>query len=158
MPTAALRGEGTSRYFVEKAYPAVADFTLLRAIATTLEEVYADSESAIHIGAIYTTDSFAAETEEFLRHWQSRNLLGIEMETSVIYNIPGLYGMKATAIHIVSDKPVAKKNFPHPIPEEDQKPETRLQGPVDRGPGQAYHTYLRPRKMRGVLTVSREAS
>ncbi len=120
MPTAALRGEGTSRYFVEKAYPAVADFTLLRAIATTLEEVYADSESAIHIGAIYTTDSFAAETKEFLMHWKSKNLLGIEMETSVIYTIAGLYGMRAAAIHIVSDNPVAKKSLFHPIPEEDK--------------------------------------
>jgi len=120
VPTAALRGEGTSRYFVDEAYPAVADFTLLRAIATTLEEVYADSESAIHIGAIYTTDSFAAETKEFLRHWKSRNLLGIEMETSVIYTIAGLYGMRAAAIHIVSDNPVAKKSLFHSIPVEDK--------------------------------------
>ncbi len=121
LPTAALRGEGASKYFIEETYPAVADFRLLRVVSSTLEDVYADSDIDIHIGPIYTTDSFAAETKEFLELWRSRNLLGVEMETSAIFTVASVYGMKAAAIHVVSDNPVAKKSFFDPLPESDKK-------------------------------------
>lgn len=120
VPTAALRGEGASRYFVDESYPAVADFGLLRAVASTLEEVYAGKDVDIHYGAIYTTDSFAAETDEFLEEWGSRNLIGIEMETSAIYTVAGLVGIRAAAFHVVSDNPVAEKSFFHPFTEEEK--------------------------------------
>lgn len=121
VPTAALRGEGSSRYFIEDSYPAVADFGLLRAMSKVLDEVYVDSDIGIHYGPIYTTDSFAAETREFLELWRSRNLLGIEMETSVIYVISSLFGIRAAAVHVVSDNPLTKKSFFDPIPDADKE-------------------------------------
>lgn len=121
VPTAALRGEGTSKYFIEESYPAVADFGLLRTMSLTLDEVYDDHDLDIHYGPIYTTDSFAAETQEFLELWRSRNLLGIEMETSAIYVIASLFGMKAAAVHVVSDNPVVKKSFFDPLTDADKK-------------------------------------
>ena len=120
VPTAALRGEGSTRYFVDEIYPAVADFGLLRAMSSTLEEVYVDCDVNAYYGPIYTTDSFAAETKEFLELWRSRNLLGIEMETSAIYTVASLYGIRAAAIHIVSDNPLTEKSFFDPIPDEDR--------------------------------------
>ncbi len=120
VPTAALRGEGASRYFVDESYPAVADFGLLSAVASTLDEVYAGKDIDIHYGAIYTTDSFAAETDEFLEEWGSRNLIGIEMETSAIYTVAGLVGIRAAAFHVVSDNPVAERSFFHPFTEEEK--------------------------------------
>lgn len=120
VPTGAFRGEGASRYFIDEAYPAVADFSLLRTLASTLDEVYANSGISIYYGQIYTTDSFASETEEFLRHWRSKNLLGIEMETSAIYTVASLHGLRASAVHIVSDNPIIQKTFFHTIPEEDK--------------------------------------
>ena len=120
VPTGAFRGEGASRYFIDESYPAVADFGLLRTLASTLEEVYANSGISIYYGPVYTTDSFASETEEFLTHWRSKNLLGIEMETSAIYTVASLYGLHAAAAHVVSDNPVAEKSFFHTIPEEDK--------------------------------------
>ena len=120
VPTSAFRGEGASRYFIDESYPAVADFSLLRTLASTLEEVYANSGISIYYGPIYTTDSFASETEEFLTHWRSKNLLGIEMETSAIYTVASLYGLHAAAVHVVSDNPVTEKSFFHTIPEEDK--------------------------------------
>jgi uridine phosphorylase len=120
VPTAALRGEGSTRYFVDEIYPAVADFGLLRAMSSTLEEVYVDCDVNAYYGPIYTTDSFAAETKEFLELWRSRNLLGIEMETSAIYTVASLYGIRAAAIHVVSDNPLTEKSFFDPIPDEDR--------------------------------------
>ena len=111
VPTAAFRGEGASQYFVDKAYPAVADFRLLQTISTVLENAFKDSETELHYGPIYTTDAFAAETKEFLEEWSARKLLGIEMETSAIYVLSSLYGIQAASIHIVSDNPVMHKSF-----------------------------------------------
>lgn len=121
VPIAAVRGEGASRYFVEDAYPAIADFGLTRALALTLEEVFAVSDIKFYFGPIYTTDSFAAETLEFLEQWKSKNLLGIEMETSTIYTLAALYNIKATSVHIVSDNPVTAKTFFHTLPDEDKE-------------------------------------
>jgi uridine phosphorylase len=121
VPIAAVRGEGASKYFVEDEYPAVADFGLTRALASTLEEVFAGSDIKFYYGPIYTTDSFAAETLEFLEHWKSKNLLGIEMETSTIYTLATLLGIQATSVHIVSDNPVTAKTFFHTLPDEDRK-------------------------------------
>ncbi len=119
VPTAAFRGEGASKYFVDEAYPAVADFKLLRTVSAVLESAFRDTEVGLHYGPIYTTDAFAAETKEFLEAWSERQLLGIEMETSAIYVLASLYGMKAASIHIVSDNPVMKKSFFDKLVEED---------------------------------------
>jgi uridine phosphorylase len=119
VPTAALRGEGALKYFIDEAYPAVADFMLLRTISAVLENVFRETETGLHYGPIYTTDSFAAETKEFLEEWSARRLLGIEMETSAIYTLASLYGMKAASIHIVSDNPVMEKSFFDKLGEED---------------------------------------
>ena len=66
VPTAALRGEGASKYYVDEAYPTVADFRLLRIISAVIEKAFLDTETELHYGPIYTTDAFAAETREFL--------------------------------------------------------------------------------------------
>ena len=87
LPTAANRGDGASQYFMDEAYPAVADFFLLEKLAYKLENVCSDQDINIYCGPIYTTDSFAAETREFLEYWGSQKLLGIDMETSAIYVI-----------------------------------------------------------------------
>lgn len=121
VPTAAYRGDGASRYFVEEAYPAAADFSLLLEFHSVLNEFCEACEIDVHYGPIFTTDSFAAETKDFLEIWQSKNLLGIEMETSAIYTVASLYGIKAVAVHVVSDNPVAEKSFFHKIPEEDNR-------------------------------------
>nr|MBC8498821.1 hypothetical protein [Candidatus Bathyarchaeota archaeon] len=62
----------------------------------------------------------AAETDEFLELWRSRNLLGIEMETSVVYTIAALYGMKAVSFHVVSDNPLLKKSFFDPLTDDEK--------------------------------------
>ncbi|MGD2201253.1 MAG: hypothetical protein PVJ38_06465 [Candidatus Bathyarchaeota archaeon] len=120
-PTAAVRGEGASKYFVDEPYPAVADFGLLRQLASVLEESFRGTDVDVYYGPIYTTDSFAAETPEFLELWGSRNIHGIEMETSAIYVIASLYGLKAASVHIVSDNPMVRQSFFDPVPDEAQR-------------------------------------
>lgn len=127
VPTGAYRGEGASRYFVEDAYPAVADFDLLRKMWEILEEA-CKAGIKVHYGVIYTTDSFASETEEFLERWRGRNLIGIEMETSAIYTISRLHDLRALAVHVVSDNPVIGKTLFHTLSEEDKGRVKRAKG------------------------------
>lgn len=120
VPTGAARGEGASKYHAEEWYPAVASFELLRAAALILEEAFSGLGVNVHYGIIYTTDSFAAETREFLERLGEMNIIGIEMETSAIFTIASLQGKTAAAIHIVSDNPIVGKSLVDPLPPEDK--------------------------------------
>lgn len=119
MPTAAVRGEGASKYHAEEWYPAVASFRVLRKAATIAEKRFSKLGVNVHYGLIYTTDSFAAETRDFLQKLEKRNIIGIEMETSAIFTIANLQGMNAVAIHVVSDNPIVGKSLVEPLPPED---------------------------------------
>ena len=120
VPTGAVRGEGGSKYHAEEWYPAVADFDLMRKAAPILEEAFTKLGVNLHYGIIYTTDSFAAETRDFLEKLQKMNIIGIEMETSAIFTIASLQGRKAVAIDIVSDNPLIGKSLVDPLPSEDK--------------------------------------
>ncbi|MCW4021019.1 MAG: hypothetical protein NWF14_07330, partial [Candidatus Bathyarchaeota archaeon] len=74
----------------------------------------------VHYGVIYTTDSFAAETKEFLQKLQKMHIIGIEMETSSIFTIANLQSMNVMAIHVVSDNPIIGKSLVDPLPPEDK--------------------------------------
>jgi len=119
IPTAAIRGEGASKYHAEEWYPAVANFDLLRKAAPIAEETFSKMGVNVHYGIICTTDSFAAETREFLEKLQKRHIIGIEMETSAIFTIANLQGMSVIAIHIVSDNPMVGKSLVEPLSPED---------------------------------------
>ena len=62
-------------------------------------------------GRIFTTDSLAAETVEFLTALSTQNFLGIEMETSALYTVARVSGMDAVAAHVVSDLPLQGKSL-----------------------------------------------
>ena len=120
VPTGAVRGEGASKYHAEEWFPAVASFELVRTAAPILEEAFSGLGVKVHYGIIYTTDSFAAETREFLERLGEMNIIGIEMETSAIFTIARLQGKRVVAIHVVSDNPLVGKSLVEPLPLEDK--------------------------------------
>jgi len=121
VPTGAVRGEGVSKYFIEENYPAVADYGLTKILSNTLDQTYRKCDINIHHVPIFTTDSFTAETPEFLEQWKSNDLLGIEMETSVMYVLGSLFAMKIASFHVVSYNPVTKLRFFDPVSEGDKE-------------------------------------
>jgi len=120
VPTGAVRGEGASKYHAKEWYPAVASFELLRTADPILEEAFSRLGVNVHYGIIYTTDSFAAETREFLGNLAKMNIIGIEMKTSDIFTIANLQGKHVVAIHVVSDNPIVGKSLVEPLPAEDK--------------------------------------
>jgi uridine phosphorylase len=96
---AAMRGEGTSGYYVDEKFIPVCDFYLTRLLA----EVAGDMDIRHHIGIIYTTDAILRETRELINKLEKMNVLGIDMVTSIFSTICHLNGKRAASILVVAD-------------------------------------------------------
>ena len=77
----------------------VADFGLLRAAADSADDV----DSAVHLGLIFSTDSYYHPRMDLMRRMADYGVLAVEMETSALYTLAAKYGRKALAVCTVSD-------------------------------------------------------
>jgi purine-nucleoside phosphorylase len=82
-------------------YAPVADFGLLRAAVESAEARV--QEAAVHVGLIFSGDSFYATRPELMTRFVAHGVLGIEMETSALYTLAARYERKALAICTVAD-------------------------------------------------------
>ncbi|MBR5479149.1 MAG: nucleoside phosphorylase [Clostridia bacterium] len=63
IPSAAIRGDGTSREYLTEDYPAVADFTLTQSLYNAAQRICSGKEGdRVHVGVIQSKDSFYGET------------------------------------------------------------------------------------------------
>jgi purine-nucleoside phosphorylase len=79
-------------------YAPVADFGLLRAAADA-----AGDRSDLHVGLIFSIDSFYSTRPELMTRMVEHGVLAIEMEASALYTIAAAEGRRALAICTVSD-------------------------------------------------------
>lgn len=107
----AERGDGASGYFSPIYDPATADQEFLDQVRPLLQASANEEGYQLFEGRIFTTDSMAAETVEFLTALQTRGFLGIEMETSALYVVARCAGMRAVAAHVISDLPLEGKTL-----------------------------------------------
>jgi purine-nucleoside phosphorylase len=82
-------------------YAPVADFGLLRAAVEAAEA--GAHGAAVHVGLIFSGDSFYASRPELMTRFVEHGVLGIEMEASALYTLAARYGRTALAISTVSD-------------------------------------------------------
>jgi purine-nucleoside phosphorylase len=82
-------------------YAPVADFGLLRAAAAAAED--AQLSVGVHVGLIYSSDSFYAARPELVTRMAEYGVLAIEMEASALYTIAAGLGRRALCIATVSD-------------------------------------------------------
>ena len=82
-------------------YAPVADFGLLRAAydAATAQ----DLDEAVHVGLIYSSDSFYPARPELSARMVEYGVLAVEMEASALYTIAAGFGRQALAVCTVSD-------------------------------------------------------
>jgi len=104
---AAVRLEGTSRQYVVDGYPASADYEVMLALIQAAENL----GLRYHVGITASTDSFYVGqgrkgfreyswsfSEKILSDLQSMNVLNFEMETSAIFTLASIYGLRAGAV------------------------------------------------------------
>ena len=99
IPTAAVRDEGTTRYYAPKKYPAVADYRVVAALAKAAR----NAGNTVHTGIIRTTDGFYASqrVEEFVQQYHDLGVLSVEQEVAAILTIASSRGCYAGATLLV---------------------------------------------------------
>jgi purine-nucleoside phosphorylase len=87
-------------------YAPVADFGLLRAAydaSTRLDATGAGGDQTVHVGLIFSSDSFYAARPELTQRMVDYGVLAVEMEASALYTLAARRGRRALAICTVSD-------------------------------------------------------
>jgi len=98
--TGALRGEGTSPYYVARNFSTVAHPEIVDALKRAAE----DLRVRYHLGWIFTTDALFQETPELIAQLTQQNVSSIDMVTSAFLTIAQVRNKKAGAILAVSDE------------------------------------------------------
>lgn len=98
--TGAIRGEGTTSYYVPKNFSTVAHPDIARALQQAAESL----RVRYHLGRIFTTDALFQETPELIQELNEQNVSSIDMVTSSFLTIGQLRQKKAGAILAVSDE------------------------------------------------------
>jgi len=98
--TGALRGDGTSRYYVAENFSTVADPSVVAALKRAAE----DLKVHCHLGWIFTTDALFQETPELIHQLNQQNVSSIDMVTSTFLTVAQVRGKKAGAVLAVSDE------------------------------------------------------
>jgi purine-nucleoside phosphorylase len=88
-------------------YAPVADFTLLRAAYDVAQGL--SSEHAVHVGLIFSSDSFYSPRPELVERMTEYGVLAVEMEASSLYTLAAQFGRRALAVCTVSDHLITKE-------------------------------------------------
>jgi uridine phosphorylase len=110
--TGAIRGEGTTSYYVPKNFSTVANADIVAALKAAAENLNVRH----HLGWIFTTDALFQETPELIQELNEQKVTSIDMVTSTFLTIAQLRKKKAGAILAVSDECLyGKFGFRDPI-------------------------------------------
>lgn len=110
--TGALRGEGTTSYYVPKNFSTLSHPEIVRA----LTEAAKGLKLRYHLGRVYTTDALFQETPELIEELEQQRISGIDMVTSTFLTVAQVRHKKAGAILAVSDECLkGKMGFRDPV-------------------------------------------
>jgi uridine phosphorylase len=98
--TGAIRGEGTTGYYVPKNFSTLAHPDIVRGLQQAAESL----QVRYHLGRIFTTDALFQETPELIQELREQNVSSIDMVTSTFLTIAQLREKKAGAMLAVSDE------------------------------------------------------
>lgn len=98
--TGALRGDGTSRYYVAENFSTIADAGIVAALSKAADAL----NVRYHLGWIFTTDALFQETPQLIEQLRQQNISSIDMVTSTFLTIAQVRGKKAGAVLAVSDE------------------------------------------------------
>jgi len=98
--TGAIRGEGTTSYYVPRNFSTVAHPEIVKALQRAAETL----KVRYHLGWNFTTDALFQETPELIEELNQQQVSSIDMVTSTFLTIAQLRKKKAGAILAVSDE------------------------------------------------------
>lgn len=98
--TGAVRGDGTSRYYVAENFSTLAHPDIVKA----LQQAAKSLGVRCHLGWIFTTDALFQETPELIWQLNQQNVSSIDMVTSTFLTISQVRGKRGGAVLAVSDE------------------------------------------------------
>jgi uridine phosphorylase len=93
-----LRNDGTSAAYAHPGYPAVPDLPIAMSLSRNAERLAAGLEFRVYSGINATDDAFYAETPEWIRELSRLGVLNVEMESSALFIVARLRGLRAGMI------------------------------------------------------------
>lgn len=108
VPSAAIRGEGTSRHYLPHEFPAIP------ASSVNLYCIGAVRKIGLtpRFGIVYTTDRRLWEfDDEFINYLRNQRILAIEMELATLFSVAYRYEVPIGSIMLVSDMPLQKRGI-----------------------------------------------
>lgn len=91
----AVRDDGASNTYVDAVYPAIPDTDLLIRVI----ECAKDAGYRYHVGIARSHDSFYIDDEEEVsKFWAEKGVIGSDMETSALFTVGRLRGLKTASI------------------------------------------------------------
>ena len=108
IPSAAIRGEGTSRHYLPPEFPAIpASSVNLFCIGAVKKTGFTP-----RCGIVYTTDRRLWEFDDkFVRYLREQRILAIEMELATLFSVAYKYEVPIGSIMLVSDMPLQKRGI-----------------------------------------------
>lgn len=103
LPSAAIRGEGTSNDYFPPEIPALPAFNLQRAVSSNIRDFGKDYWT----GTVYTTNRRVWEHDEmFKRYLKATRALAIDMETATLFSAGFYNSIPTGALLLISDMPL----------------------------------------------------
>lgn len=91
----AVREDGATNMYISPNYPAIPDIKLTNSILNICEEL----GYSHHCGIVRSHDSFYIDDEDkIMEHWNKKNILGSDMETSSLFVLGQLRRIKTASI------------------------------------------------------------
>jgi uridine phosphorylase len=97
--TGAVRGEGTTPYYVPENFSTVSDIKVVNALMKAAETIGVK----YHLGTVWTTDALLQETKERVEEMRRLKVKAVDMVSASLLTIAQLYEVRAGAILAVSD-------------------------------------------------------
>ena len=108
VPTAAIRGEGTSRHYLPDEFPAIPASSVNLYCIGAVRKVGLTPRC----GIVYTTDRRLWEYDEaFVKYIRTQRILAIEMELATLFSVAYHYEVPIGSIMLVSDMPLQRRGI-----------------------------------------------
>jgi purine-nucleoside phosphorylase len=91
--------DANNLYFKGMHYAATADFDLLMKAYHIAEKLNIKT----YRGSVFSTNTFYDDTPNRWEIWQKHGILGVEMETQILFTLAKRFGVKALSVLTVSD-------------------------------------------------------
>jgi nucleoside phosphorylase len=103
LPYCAVRGEGTSGYYLPPQVPAVANLSLVEDLA---QELSADFAAPIHPCVGWTTDGRWTESDGEIRQFSELGMAVVDMESAALFAAAMRRRVQAASVSIIADLPI----------------------------------------------------